>query len=69
MSTAFGAGSGAAGPRAGIRYSEKPKAECKSEVCCYPNDQTEVQLPELEVDTQPEEFETDQPPYYHHDIF
>jgi hypothetical protein len=68
MSTAFGSGPGAAGHRAGSRHSEKTQAEFKSEDCCNPKE-TKVQHIEPEIDTQPEEFETDQPPYYHHDIF
>ena len=69
MSTAFGAGPGAAGHRAGSRHSETVQAEFKSEDCCYPNEQVVVERPEAEIDTQLEEFETDQPPYYHRDIF
>lgn len=49
-------------------HSKKPGTACQSDSCC-PNDRADVQLPELEINTQPEEFETDQPPYYHHDIF
>ena len=43
--------------------------ELRCEDCCPPEDEITIKSQDIQPDLQHADWDTDQPPYYHHDIF